>query len=53
MNSYPKLIRIVKCQEGQILPWFALMLIVFTGFTALVVDIGRGDYRISHAAVLL
>jgi hypothetical protein len=42
MNSYPKLIRIVKCQEGQILPWFAMMLIVFTGFTALVVDIGRG-----------
>ena len=29
-------------QEGQVLPRFALLLILFGGFTAIVVDVGRG-----------
>ena len=42
MNACAKLKSIVKRQEGQILPWFALLLILFSGFTAFVVDAGRG-----------
>lgn len=42
MNSCPKLTRFLKRQEGQILPWFALLLILFGGFTAFVIDAGRG-----------
>ncbi|MBS1805075.1 MAG: Tad domain-containing protein [Acidobacteria bacterium] len=42
MKSCTNLKRIVARQEGQILPWFALLLILFSGFTAFVVDAGRG-----------
>ena len=42
MSSWTKLTRIVERQEGQILPWFGLLMILFTGFTAFVVDVGRG-----------
>ena len=42
MRSCTKLNRILDHQEGQVLPWFALLLILFSGFTALVVDAGRG-----------
>ena len=42
MNSYMKLIRIVERREGQILPWVALLMILFAGFTSFVIDIGRG-----------
>jgi len=36
------LTRLAQRQDGQILPWFALLLILFSGFTAFVVDAGRG-----------
>lgn len=42
MSSCTKLTRIAARQEGQILPWFALLLILFSGFTAFVIDAGRG-----------
>ncbi len=42
MSSCTKLNRIIERQEGQVLPWFALLLILFAGFTAIVVDAGRG-----------
>lgn len=42
MNSYTKLNRIAQRQEGQILPWVALLMILFAGFTSFVIDVGRG-----------
>jgi len=42
MNSSTKLTCVAERQEGQILPWFALLLVLFSGFTAFVVDAGRG-----------
>ncbi|MGC2615107.1 MAG: pilus assembly protein TadG-related protein [Terracidiphilus sp.] len=42
MSLCTKLTRIIERQEGQVLPWFALLLILFGGFTAIVVDVGRG-----------
>ncbi len=42
MNSYMKLIRVVERREGQILPWVALLMVLFAGFTSFVIDIGRG-----------
>jgi len=42
MNSRTRLTSLAQRQDGQILPWFALLLILFSGFTAFVVDAGRG-----------
>ena len=42
MSPCPKLSQFAKRQEGQILPWFALLLVLFAGFTAFVIDAGRG-----------
>jgi hypothetical protein len=42
MNYCARLIRLVARQEAQILPWFALLLVLFSGFTAFVIDAGRG-----------
>jgi Flp pilus assembly protein TadG len=42
MISCSKLKSFATRQEGQILPWFALLLILFVGFGAFVVDVGRG-----------
>ena len=42
MNSHIELTRVAERQEGQILPWVALLMILFAGFTSFVVDIGRG-----------
>ena len=42
MSSCTKLTRIIERQEGQVLPWFALLMVLFAGFTAIVVDVGRG-----------
>jgi len=42
MSSRARFIRFATPQEGQILPWFALLLVLFSGFTAFVIDAGRG-----------
>src|SRR3954447_6912938 len=42
MSSRARFIRFAAPREAQILPWFALLLVLFSGFTAFVIDAGRG-----------
>lgn len=42
MQSKAKRIRCSNSQSGQVLPWLAIMMMMFMGITAFVVDVGRG-----------
>jgi hypothetical protein len=42
LHSNSRLPKIVRNQNGQVLPWAALLMILFCGISALVIDVGRG-----------
>lgn len=42
LDSSSRIRNVVRDQRGQVLPWAALLMILFCGFAALVVDVGRG-----------